>query len=324
MNIHNLTPEEKELARAQYYQADAPYTIGFSLGEFNCNQRCRICPMYTEVPQKRLMPKDVFLRACESVGNRKCGIEISAYGETFQHPAANEYLFQARKKCPNADIIVATNGTFLDEECCEKIVDSGIDTLQFSLDAGSPESHKWLTGANHYDKLVRNLETLIEVREKRNGNHLKIYTHIIGIKELAHEFDEFVARWAPKLDLAHVRAYGNWAGMVDDNGVTPAEKQELPKERYPCAWLWYASKIEPDGNVSKCFIHVTGDDSPLGNIMNQSLEEIWTDNVINNARKLHCSNDYNQLQYCDKCTVWSLFPNFWDKDLSNNKDARWI
>lgn len=324
MDIHNLTPDEKKQARTQYLQIEFPYSVGLSLGEFNCNQRCRMCPMYSSIPETRIMTEQVFRKACESIGNRKVSFEISAYGETFQHPQTDLFLDLARRECPNADIIVATNGSFLNRERCERIVASGIDTLQFSLDAGSARTHKWLTGATHYDQLVRNLENLIEVRERRNAKHLKIFTHIIGIKELEHEFDAFVKRWSPLVDLAHVRTYGNWAGMVDDNGITPVEKQVIPSDRYPCAWLWYCTKIEPNGDVSKCFIHITGDKTPLGNILKQPLEEIWKSERMRKLRESHLNTDTADIEHCPSCIVWSLFPHFWEKESSENNNTRWV
>lgn len=321
MDIHNLTPDEKRQSRDQYLQSEYPYSISLSLGEFDCNQRCRMCPMYTAPPAvKRTMSTKVVQKACSDIGDREVSLEISAYGETFQHPEANAILGITRKMCPNAHIIVATNGSFLDEDRCEAIVDSGIDILQFSLDAGSAESHKWLTGTTHYDRLVRNLERLIETRVKRGADHLKIFTHIMGIKELEHEFDDFVSRWSPHVDLAHVRQYGNWAGLVDDNGITPAQKQVIPDERYPCSWLWYATKIEPNGDISKCFIHCTGEKDPLGNIMDSSLESVWKGEKARRVRQLHQIGRYDELEFCKNCIVWSLFPHFWE---ATNDNKRW-
>jgi radical SAM protein with 4Fe4S-binding SPASM domain len=270
--------------------------------------------MYNLPPaDSRYMTEKVMERACKEVADRSCNLEISAYGETFQHPTADDFLFLARKLCPNAEIVVATNGSLLNRERCEKIVDSGIDHISFSLDAGSPESYEWLCQSKDYEKVCHNLETLVEVRNARAAKHLRITTHILGIKELSHEFDDFMKRWSDIVDAASVRNYGNWAGLVNKNGITPAEEQKVPDERYPCVWLWYATKIEPNGDVSKCFIHVTGDKNPLGNIMEQSFDSIWQGEKLQRLRDLHCSNKYAEVEFCENCNVWSLFPKFWRK-----------
>ena len=316
MDIHNLTDEEKIEQRLNHLRLEFPNAYGVSLGEFPCIHRCRMCPMFSRpVKNTRLMSKEVFDRACDCLSDRSVQFEISAYGETFQHPEADDLLIRARKLCPNAEIIVATNGALLDRNRCNRIVDSGINHLSFSLDAGSAASHKWLTGTANYDLICQNLETLVDVRNRQNAKHLKITTHIIGIQELAHEFDDFLTRWSPVVDYAYVRNYGNWAGMVDSNGVTPAKNQVLPEERYPCAWLWYATKIEPNGDVSKCFIHVTGDSNPLGNIMEEKdFTAIWNGERMNSLRQAHTHNDTRNIEHCPNCNVWALFPHFWRYD----------
>jgi len=314
MDIHKLKKEEREVQRRQYMRLDFPYSYGISLGEWKCNRSCRMCPMFNNSPQRtRYITDEIFEKACYEVGDRPISLEISAYGETFQHPNADKYLFIARKLCPNARIVVATNGSLLTPERCEKIVDSGIDHLSFSLNAGSPKSYEWLTGSTQYAQICKNLETLVEIRNKRNAKHLYITTHIIGIKELSNEFESFLKRWNGIVDYAYVRNYGNWGGLVDSHGITPADDYDISLERYPCAWLWYATKIEPNGDVSKCFIHVTGDDDPLGNIMEQDFESIWKGDKLSRLREMHCKNKYKEIKFCGECRVWSLFPNFWEK-----------
>lgn len=323
MDMHNLTEEEKKTQRQHHLRSEFPYSYDISLGEWPCNNRCRMCPAFSNpVKKKRFISDEVLERACREFGDRDTQLEVSAMGETFLHPKADEYLFTMRRLCPNAKIIVATNGTLLDRERCEKIVDSGIDVLQFSLNAGSAESYKWLTGRDDYERLCKNLETLAEVKRERNATHLHTFTHIIGIKELAHEFDSFLERWRGIVTTVHVRNFGNWAGTVDENQVTPAEHQNIPEERYPCAWPFFASKVQPDGSVAKCFIHcLDGDDSEsLGNIMEQSYESIWKGEKIQRVRQAMLENKADKLlKYCKNCIVWSLFPKFWDKE----KDGSW-
>jgi radical SAM protein with 4Fe4S-binding SPASM domain len=322
-----LQPIRKNQLRKQYLCYDFPFSIGLSLGEFKCNRQCRMCPQYTNPPViERYISDEVIERACREIGVRNVSIEISAYGETFMHPKADDFLYKVRELCPKATIVVATNGSLLDRHRCEKIVESGIDHLSFSLDAGSRESYQWLCKATDYEQLCRNLETLVEIRNNLNAKHLKITTHIIGIKELSHEFDPFIKRWSGIVDQAYVRTYGNWAGLVDQNGISPAESQKIPDKRYPCAWLWYATKIEPNGDVSKCFIHVTGDKNPLGNIMQQSFESIWQGRKLEDLRNKHCQNDIRDIEFCKDCIVWSLFPNFWKERQRNDiqKTNEWV
>jgi radical SAM protein with 4Fe4S-binding SPASM domain len=304
--------------RKLYMRQDFPHVYGISLGRYKCTRKCRMCPMFNMPPANPMhITDDIMDRALAPVGDRKLNLEVSAYGEPFTHPRADHYMFLSRKRAPKAEIVFVTNGSVLNKERCEKIVDSGIDILQFSLDAGSPESYKWLTGSNAYEHTCRNLEQLVEIRNQRGAKHLKVQTHIMGIKELEHEFKPFVEKWSKIVDQAVVRSYGNWGGRVDDNSVTPAEATILPEERYPCAWLWYATKIEPNGDVVKCHQHTIGedgDDEKLGNLLEEDFESIWHGETMKRAREYHLSNQYDKLKHCKDCQVWSLFYDVWKKE----------
>jgi MoaA/NifB/PqqE/SkfB family radical SAM enzyme len=122
MSIHDLTAEEKIERRNQYMRPDFPYAYGISLGEWQCNHSFRMCPMYNRPPQQeRYITGEIFSKACLEVGERRdVSIEISAYGETYMHPEADDFMFTVRRLCPNATVVVATNGSLLDRERCEK------------------------------------------------------------------------------------------------------------------------------------------------------------------------------------------------------------
>ncbi|CAA7617725.1 radical SAM/SPASM domain-containing protein [Magnetospirillum sp. SS-4] len=328
MAAEKIYGERKRIERENYIRHSFPYIYSILLGRYKCTRSCRMCPMHNEVPANpEIMSDEVMTRALAPIGDRKLNLEFSAFGETFTHPRADDYMFLSRRMAPNAEIVWVTNGSVLNAERCEKIVASGIDVLQFSLDTGSPETYKWLTGSNAYDATVRNLETLLETRARRGGTHLRIQTHIIGIKELEHEFQPFLDRWTGVVDRVQVRPYGNWAGRVDPN-VTPLEEETVPALRYPCAWLWYCTKIVPNGDVVKCHQHITGNDPVehrMGNILEQDFEDIWHGDALRIAREKHLTDRAEDLPYCKDCQVWSLFWDVWERREAtpDGQPARW-
>lgn len=301
--------------RRQYLRPDFPYVLGISLIRTTCNLRCRMCPMFNIPPKDSVAITDEIMeRALAPIGDREVSLELTAYADPLQHPRALDYLDLARRKAPKAHIIFVTNGQLLTERRTQRIIDSGIDAIQISLDAGSAESYQWLTGSTAYDRVCRNVERLIELRERQGVRHPTVQTHIIGIKELAHEFAPFIERWINVADHVQVRPFGNWGGAIDPNGLTASEGQKLPKTRYPCMWPWYATKIEPDGNVVKCHIHVPDHDQDrIGNLLEQDFTEIWRGEALREVRELHLQNRACDVKHCETCNVWSLFPNIWKR-----------
>lgn len=307
-----------EELRKEYLRYEFPKSIGISLSEFECIYRCRMCPQYSDkfrniVNSRRIMDFETFKVIVDQIPDEeRISVEISSMNETLMCKDLEKYISYFKEKRPKPQVVIATNGRLLNEERAKSLINSCLDVLSFSLDAGSKESYKWLCGSDDYELVCENLRRVVEIRNSLKLDKPKIQTHIIGIKELSHEFQPFVEKWSKIVDFAYVRNYGNWGGLVSDNGCTPLD--EVPEKRYPCAWLWCASKILSNGNVVKCFIHPYSNGSILGNIKEKSLKEIWKGEKVAALRKLHEKGEYSKVELCQTCNVWSLFPDIWSGD----------
>lgn len=313
-----LSSERLERFRRQFLCDDYPVSISLELGEYPCTHRCRMCPQST-VPfqgRGRFMEEDTLQLILHQIDpERPISLEISAYGETFIHPRAAEFIRIARERLPKATITVATNGLLLDREVSTALLE-GIDYIQVSLNTGSAESYEWFCGRKDYDKVVDNLENLIELRD-RLGSASKIITHIIEVDELKDEFLPFVQRWDGKADQVYIRGFGNWGGMVDRNrlhGMHP-----VPENRYPCVTLFCSIEILSDAEAYKCFLHGVPDAEKsgfLGSLKERTIEDIWKGPEFRFYREMHMEGRFDEIPFCRDCRCWALFPNIWQ----NNAD----
>lgn len=309
-----LSPERLEGFRSQFISPDFPVSISLELGEFRCTHRCRMCPQST-VPftgPDRFMDEKTLDRILDRIDpGRDIMLEISAYGETFLHPRALDFIVRAKERLPRSKLVVATNGLLMNEKIAAGLVKADVDFIQVSLNTGSESSYEWFCGRPAYRQVVENLERLIELRNKSRSQS-KVTTHIIEVKELEHEFLPFVKTWAGRADQVHIRGYGNWGGMVSGNRLSGLHP--VPAKRYPCISLFCSLEILSDGSAHKCFLHgVPGaeDSGRVGTLINQSVEEIWKGELMEGIRAKHMSGEYDTLPFCRDCTSWSLFPNLW-------------
>jgi pyruvate-formate lyase-activating enzyme len=321
-----LSPERMERFRKQFLCDDYPLSISLELGEYPCTHRCRMCPQST-VPFRgsgRFMDRATLETILDRIDpERPISLEISAYGETFLHPQATEFIRIARARLPKASITVATNGLLLNGETSEALVRAGIDCIQVSLNTGSAASYEWFCGRTEYEKVVSNLETLIEERN-RWGSASKIITHIIEVEELKDEFLPFVQRWAGNADQIYIRGFGNWGGMVNSNGLHGMHP--VPERRYPCVSLFCSLEVLSDGGAYKCFLHgVPGaeDSGCLGSLRDRTIEEIWKGPELRSYREMHLQGRFDEPPFCRQCRCWALFPDIWhgEQDRGGGIDA---
>lgn len=299
-------------SRRQLYSPDYPKVIGILTGIYPCNYSCRMCPQFSEKPDyKTEMSFDQYKFIIDQLPDDGVRLELASYGETLMVDDIGKMIRYAKEKRSKIPVCMATNGLLLNDEVAEMLIDSKIDIVQVSLNAPERDSFKWLIGIDAYNKASDNIKRFAKRKKELKSRKPEIYTHIINIKELesAHT-DKFVKEWNKIVDRADTRPLGNWGGLINENGCT--RTWELPKKRYPCAWLWFSTKILPDGEVHKCFVHFLSHKPGIGNINNNTLKNIWEGEKLKAIREKHLQGRYDEEPLCGKCDVWALFPNIFD------------
>ena len=84
-------------------------------------------------------------------------VTICQYGEPLLYPEkvkkGIEYVKSLGLRCD-----LQTNGVFLNEDLIKEFKDLGLDLVMISLSASKPETHKKLTNADTFDKIIKNIE----------------------------------------------------------------------------------------------------------------------------------------------------------------------
>ena len=92
------------------------------------------------------------------------------------------------------------NGSAFTKRRAEQILDSGLTRLRFSLDAATPETYaKVRVGSIHLNKVIKNIEYFLELKEKKNYK-----LPIVGVSQMSHnehEVDDFIKFLKDKVDI---------------------------------------------------------------------------------------------------------------------------
>ena len=88
--------------------------------------------------------------------------------EPFLIKNLHKYIYYAHKK-NFIDIMLNCNGSATTPKRSQQILDSGLTRIRFSLDAFTPETYaKVRLGSIHLDRVKKNIETFLELKEKGN------------------------------------------------------------------------------------------------------------------------------------------------------------
>lgn len=272
-----------------------------------CNLACIHCPH--RVIKKRpgyrpqFMSEAVFERIAAEVSRNKIAVmRIACDGEGLLHPKFFK-LMEIAKKHHVFPINLTTNGLAMDEAAARKIIESGIDVVDVSIDAFTEETYRSVRVGGDLKKVVQNVLHLVDLRNKQKSP-LKIFVSFVKQPANISEQEAFQNFWEGKVDFVLLRNYCNMVGLVQDSDGGA----QLP-ERYPCPQFWKRVTINYDGNIRYC-VEDWENKTVVGNVMETTIKDVWAGKQYADLREKQLAGKYNEMLLCGSCVDWVASP--WD------------
>lgn len=228
-------------------------------------------------------------------------LRYTAMGEPLLHPMIFDFIDKAAHEAGCA-VTLTTNGTLLDAEAAQKLLDSGISIIDISLDAFTAKSYELVRRGGNRDKTYENVLNLIKLRDKYSSN-TKIVTSFIEQPLNKDETEEFNNFWLLNgIDDVIIRRLHSQAGS---NSQIASEIMELNrnKERRPCLYPWERLCLSARGTLGFCPAN-WDHSADCGDLAKSSIKEVWHGDFLNELRAQHVGNRICQLP-CADCPDWA-------------------
>lgn len=232
------------------------------------------------------------------VGYDDVCLTLGGFGEPTLHPEIFTMLKIARDK-GIFGLHVATNGINLDENAIAKLVEAETDIVTVSIGAHSPESYLAIKGADYFQKVSENIQQAIEFAPRRRHGVPHIVPEITKLRRVENEIEAFFDDWFVKTAWVVIRGHNNYCGQVDDLSVIHLNLSNRNK----CHKLMSKLSVFSNGDVPYCEEDFMGK-YPVGNIANDSLDELWKNSKIAELRTMHLSGKFDGFELCPKCLDW--------------------
>lgn len=264
-----------------------------------CNLNCIMC-VNDELKRPRgFMPVSLYKKIIDEIAaeNPNTRLWLDFYGEPLLAKFKLYYMIDYAKKKGLTNINMNSNGTLLDDEMAEMILDSGIDFISFDVDGFSAEVYEKIRVNGKRDVFYNNIQNLIRKKKERGLKKPIIEMQAIEMPENRHEIKQIIDYWLGQGVRASVRSVFSWAGNID-NGRSNKEIK-----RITCGYAIGHCAVTWDGMVVACGNDCQGE-TTFGNVKDSSIKEIW--NV--NRRKFmenHMQHRFDELpDVCKRCTDW--------------------
>jgi MoaA/NifB/PqqE/SkfB family radical SAM enzyme len=186
-----------------------------------CNLACPGCNREAiEGSRESLaMGLDTFRRIIDGLSPTLKYMEFHLGGENYMHKDAHEMVKYARDHNPQCFILSSTNGHFFHtEERCQKVLDSGIDALIFSVDGATQQSYERYRVNGKFDRVVDAMRRLVKMRnEQGRGRPMIIWRYILFEWNDSQEEMNLARAMAKEIGVDHLAWHLNAVSIMSSS-----------------------------------------------------------------------------------------------------------
>lgn len=273
-----------------------------------CNYNCLKCQYHSPLrkqngynsPPLSLDRFRLVLSKCKDF-KRLSSVSPTISGEPLMHPQICEIVEAIKKSGYQCGF--ATNAALLTEEMGKMLLDAGVDSLAFSIDATSSQTYSKLQGGN-LGQVEKNIMVFQEETIRRRGSFSGTMVFVVG--EHNHsEIEDYRNLWLSRgfnvCFSAEHKIHANFAPHFAN------ERWSLPV-RMPCFALWHTIYLQSNGNLLTCGATAVGPGFHE-NFFDKSPEKFWRSRKLWGHRRLHMSG--KTPGYCKQRSCWTGMMGTW-------------
>ncbi len=293
-----------DLLRAQFpfamRDASFPPIIALELTNY-CNLKCPYCTSPLAQRERGYMSDEVFEKVmADLTRGKKNRVQIIGNGESTLHPKFNEYI--RRIGATGRFVSVVTNGQWIDENTASSLIESGIDLLEFSIDAGGKEEYERSRINGSFEKLLDNITLLNKIKAHQRSKtiiNIRLMVRPSQLSSYRKEF-KFWKNYCNGIMPQYVMKINNTE--YSEDVFLPVQKitNSFPK----CSMPFKHMEVKYTGDILMCYYTLFQMGPPgliIGNIKNRSIVELWNSDVMKQYRYAHRKRKKNLMPVCKGC-----------------------
>ena len=271
----------------------------------NCNISCTFCNRQKINMDVGYMEESLFYKIVDEMAEH-LPIKMVPFfrGESLMHPKFIDFIKYAKQK-GIGPIQIASNALLLNEKMQDKIIESGIDYISFSLDTLDKEVYKYSRQLGNLEISSKNVESMglkCKERKKKGLWAPTLQVSTINIDEYISGQKEFIEKWRQYVDVVRVYEQHDEKGRLVDPCIQ--KKIDVLCDRKPCRKVFTDMIIYWDGRLALCN-YDWDEKREIGNVLQTSLQEAWNSEVYEEIRKMHMSGMIDD-SICKDCHHWKI------------------
>jgi MoaA/NifB/PqqE/SkfB family radical SAM enzyme len=287
-----------------------PYTLAVDPSNI-CNFKCAFCAVQSKEEKlsfrRQLMPMELFCKIMDDLTefpDKLKVLRVNGQGEPLLNPNFAEMVKYAKQKNVADFVETITNGSMLNPERNQQIIDSGIDRIRISIENITEKGYQEIAGAKvDFESLRANIKDLHE-RSGKCEIYCKIVDAAVPTEEDRKQFFSLFGDICDRIFIDHVIPMWSDFGELNQRlhvGETGVHGQKVQSIRV-CPFPFYSLIVNSDGEVTACCPDWKRK-LVLGDLKTESMMEIWNGKKLRTFWKALLGGQKNTYEMCEKCVL---------------------
>lgn len=283
-----------------------------------CNARCRMCSVNDWARSKSVMSEALFAKLLVELAARRDWVEqvtLQLGGEPLLDRRLEDRV-AALKQAGIRSVAFTTNASLLDEARSRRLLEVGVDAIDFSIDGASAETFEAIRANLSYAEVRDNVLRFVALRDAA-GRAVQVRVRMVIQQDNAHELDDFVSYWRSQLgsdDYVIGRFLNWWVGWRDDLATVPGAllHQKPPSadiNSLPCLAPFSTLVVLSDGRVPLCCLDYNAD-TPMGSVVESGIAGVWQGEAFRKVRAEHRARGRASMPFCRDCHIFASGSGF--------------
>ncbi len=272
-----------------------------------CNVSCTFCPRQSVDMKIGYMSMELYKKIVdEAAKHLPVKLVVFFRGESLLHPQFIECVEYAKKR-GIGPIQYATNAFEMTKDMADKLLETGIDFISFSLDTLDPEIYRKSRLCGNLDVSRDNVIYLSKKCEERKKKGLQAPTlqvSTIEVEDYMPGQEKFIEFWKKYVDIVRVYYEHDDNGRFRNVEIQKLLEEEVP-DRKPCRKIFTDLLVYWDGQLALCCYDWRGGLHDL-NLNKMTIEEAWNSPLYEELREAHNNNEIADGTMCKKCQHWRI------------------
>lgn len=282
---------------------------------YGCNYKCMGCVYHVSLEERNWIPDEKLVidfekykaLVDEGVSKGLYSISLNGTNEPLMFRELPKYIKYA-VDAGIMDVSFHTNGALMTEERADAILDTGLTSVMFSLDAFREETYNVVRQARKLDKVYEKILRFIEKRNERGQQLPLVKVSFVVSKVNVCDLEEFCEFWKDKVEWITLQEFSNpFVGRKNYVSAEDSMRIIHPDEAIfdECGEPWRRLYIGNDGKVYPC-CSFYGYELEIGNVYEETLEQIWHGRRMKRLRQIVNEDMEKQPIPCLKCRLGTV------------------